>query len=127
IVVRGRRDPIRVWAIVVSAAYFYLNAALVDWEGGWSLGPRYLSLIYPLLTYLLVDAYGRLASESWRKVWQQLLVLTVTWSVLLHLASMITWSMPPPLNFVSFPALQISAYLIFRGVFARNLLALLGL
>src|SRR5207248_10705522 len=105
-IARGKRDPVRVWAVVVCGAYFYLNAALVDWEGGWSLGPRYLTLIYPLLTWLLVDWY-EVASEPWRKVWQPLLILTVTWSVLLHLASMTTWSMPPPLKFLSFPTLQI--------------------
>ena len=123
----GKRDPVRRWAIAVCGAYFYLNAALADWEGGWSLGPRYLTLIYPLLTYLLVDWYERVASERWRKVWEPLLMLSVTWSVLLHLASMTTWSMPPPLKFLSFPALQISAFLIFHGAYAPNLLVWIGL
>jgi len=123
----GKRDPVRVWAVAVCGAYFYLNAALADWEGGWSLGPRYLTLIYPLLTYLLVDWYEHIASKPWRKAWQPLLILTVTWSVLLHLASMTTWSMPPPLRFLSFPALQISAYLIFHGVFGPNWLVWIGL
>lgn len=126
-VASGKRDAIRLWAVVVTAAYFCLNASLVDWEGGWSLGPRYLSLIYPLLTWLLVDWYEDIASATWKKIWQPLLVLTVTWSVLLHLASMTTWSMPPPLKFLPFPALQISAYLIFHRVFARDFLVGIGL
>lgn len=123
---KGNRDPIRIWAVAMCAAYFYLNAALVDWEGGWSLGPRYLTLIYALLTYLLVDWYEHIAGEASRRVWQPLLVVGVTWSVLLHLASMTTWSMPPPLHFLPFPALQISAYLILRGVFAPNVLGSIG-
>jgi len=124
---RGRRDPFRLWATAMCAVYFYLNAALVDWEGGWSLGPRYLTLVCPLLTYLLVDWYENGAAEPWRRFLQPLLLLTVTWSVLLHLASMLTWSLPPHWKFLRFPALELSAYLIFRGAFAPNLFVWSGL
>jgi len=115
---RNRRDPLRVWAIAMCAAYFYLNSTLPDWEGGWSLGPRYLTLLYPLLAYLLVAWLD----ERPKKFGLPLLVAGVTWSVLLHLAAMLTWSMPPHWSFLSFPVLQLSAYLIFRGAFAPNLL-----
>ena len=126
-IARGKRDPIRIWAIAMCAAYFYLNAALVDWDGGWSLGPRYLTLIHPLLAYLLVDWFENSASERSRKVLRPLLLLTVTWSVLIYLASMTTWSMPPHWRMLSFPALQLSAYLIFHGAFGPNLFAWIGL
>jgi hypothetical protein len=56
-----------------------------------------------------------------------LLVVAVTWSVLLHLAAMLTWSLPPNWSLLPFPVLQLSAYLIFHGAFAPNLLAWSGL
>jgi hypothetical protein len=124
--VRGRRDPLRLWAVAMCAVYFFLNCTLPDWVGGWSLGPRYLTLIYVLLAYLLVDWFES-ATERTRKYLQPLLLLGVTWSVLLHLAVMLTWSMPPHWPFLSFPVLQLSGYLIFRGAFAPNLLAWGGL
>ena len=114
----ANRDPLRVWIVAMCAAYFYLNSTLPDWVGGWSLGPRYLTLIYPLLGYLMVDW---LEKTPLQKYLLPLLVLSVTWSVLLHLAAMLTWSMPPHWDLLTFPVLQLSAYLIFRGAFAPNL------
>jgi hypothetical protein len=123
----GKRDPVRLWAIAMCVAYFYLNSTLPDWMGGWSLGPRYLTLLYPLLAYLLVDWLECAAPPGpSRKVLQPLLLLGVTWSVLLHLAAMLTWSMPPHWNFLFFPVLELSAYLILRGAFAPNLLVWSG-
>lgn len=119
LVARAKRDPLRIWAIAMCIAYFYLNCTLADWEGGWSLGPRYLTLVYPLLAYFLADWV-----ES--RLTQALLVLGVTWAVLLHLAAMLTWSMPPHWKFLSFPVLELSSYLIFRGAFGPNLLAWIG-
>jgi hypothetical protein len=121
----GKRDPVRLWAVAMCVGYFYLNSTLTDWVGGWSLGPRYLTLIYPLLAYLLVDWLECLSPPS-RKVLLPLLLLGVTWSVLLHLAAMLTWSMPPHWNFLFFPVLELPAYLIFRGAFAPNLFAWSG-
>ncbi len=126
-IARGKRDPLRLWAIATCAAYFYVNSTLPDWEGGWSLGPRYLTLLYPLLAYLLVDWLESAVAKPSRKYLQPLLLLTTSWSVLLHLATMLTWSLPPQWKFLSFPALELSAYLIFRGAFAPNLLAWSGL
>jgi len=125
-IARGKRDPLRLWAMAMCAAYFYLNSTLADWAGGWSLGPRYLTLLYPLLAYLLVDWLESAATEPSRKYLQPLLLVGVTWSVLLHLAAMLTWSMPPHWTFLSFPDLELSAYLIFRGAFAPNLLVWSG-
>ena len=122
----GKRDPVRLWAIAMCVAYFYLNSTLTDWVGGWSLGPRYLTLLYPLLAYLLVDWLECVVPGPWRRYLQPLLLLGVTWSVLLHLAAMLTWSMPPHWNFLFFPVLELSAYLILRGAFAPNLLAWSG-
>ena len=114
-----KRDPLRIWSLAMCVAYFDLNSTLADWEGGWTLGPRYLTLLYPLLAYLMVDWLEGKSLES-------LLVLGVTWAVLLHLAAMLTWSMPPHWKFLSFPALQLSSYLIFRGAFGPNVLVWIG-
>jgi len=111
----GRRDPVRLWAVAMCVAYFYLNSTLTDWVGGWSLGPRYLTLIYPLLSYLMVDWLECASPGPSRKVLPPLLLLGVTWSVLLHLAAMLTWSMPPHWNFLFFPVLELPAYLVFHG------------
>ena len=116
---RRKRDAIRIWAIAVCLAYFYLNCTLPDWEGGWALGPRYLTLIYPLLAWFVIDGGVKPAATP-------LLIVAVTWSVLLHMAAMLTWSMPPHWRFLSFPDLELSAYLLFRGVFGPNLLVWIG-
>ncbi len=113
---RRRSDALEVWAAVACILYLWMNVSLVDWQGGWTLGPRYLTIIYPLLVFLLV----RWMDE--RRQWP--LVLLVTWSVLLHLASMLTWSLPPFAPFLPFPALQLSAFLLRHGVFAPTLLGI---
>lgn len=124
---RSRRDPLRLWIVAMCAAYFFVNCTLPDWIGGWSLGPRYLTLIYVLLAYLLVSWFERDAAAKTRQYLQPLLLLGITWSVLLHLSAMLTWSMPPHWDFLTFPVLELSGYLIFRGAFAPNLLAWSGL
>ena len=39
----------------IAAAYLLLNAGLVDWHGGWAMGPRYL---IPAIPFLAVGAMG---------------------------------------------------------------------
>ena len=48
-----RAEAITCGAIVL--AYLLLNAGLVDWHGGWAMGPRYL---IPAIPYLAVGAMG---------------------------------------------------------------------
>ena len=48
-----RAEAITCGAIVV--AYLLLNAGLVDWHGGWAMGPRYL---IPAIPFLAVGAMG---------------------------------------------------------------------
>ncbi|PYQ45554.1 MAG: hypothetical protein DMF77_03845, partial [Acidobacteria bacterium] len=50
-----RPEAITCGAIVL--AYLLLNAGLVDWHGGWAMGPRYL---IPAIPFLAVGAMGLL-------------------------------------------------------------------
>ncbi len=105
--------------------YFWLNASLVDWQGGWSLGPRYLIPIYPFALLLILRGAERL-EEPTRRRWQLFAAAAVTWACLLHLASVGTW-MHPPLEGLRFPAVEISTHLLSLGLTAENAGLSLGL
>jgi hypothetical protein len=51
---RGRRAEVGVCAAIV-VLFLWLNASLVDWQGGWAIGPRYL---IPAIPFLVVLAAG---------------------------------------------------------------------
>jgi hypothetical protein len=51
---RGRRTAALV-CVVISTLFVWLNGSLVDWEGGWAMGPRYL---IPTILFLAVLAVG---------------------------------------------------------------------
>ncbi len=51
---RARRAEAAV-CIAIALLFLWLNASLVDWEGGWAMGPRYL---IPAIPYLVVLAAG---------------------------------------------------------------------
>ena len=38
----------------IAALFLWLNSSLVDWQGGWALGPRYLIPAIPFLSVLVV-------------------------------------------------------------------------
>ena len=44
--------------------FVWLNASLVDWQGGWGMGPRYL---IPAIPFLAIAAAGVAAGLRWRK------------------------------------------------------------
>jgi hypothetical protein len=50
----GRRAEVGVCAAVI-VLFLWLNASLVDWQGGWAMGPRYL---IPAIPFLVVLAAG---------------------------------------------------------------------
>ena len=77
--------------------------------------------------FLLVDWFEHRVSERWRAPLQIALAATVTWSVLLHVVAMLTWPNPPVSTLLTFPALEVPAFLVFRRAFAANLFAALGL
>jgi hypothetical protein len=57
-VIMARRPRLRAEAAVcisVALLFVWLNASLVDWQGGWAVGPRYL---IPALPFLAVLAAG---------------------------------------------------------------------
>ena len=51
---RGFRGEAALFA-VVPVLFVWMNASLVDWEGGWTVGPRYL---IPAIPFLAVGAAG---------------------------------------------------------------------
>jgi hypothetical protein len=48
-------------AATTFAAYLLMNAGLVDWHGGWAMGPRYL---IPAIPFLAVGAMGFIPAAS---------------------------------------------------------------
>lgn len=105
-------------------AYFWLNASLIDWPGGWTLGPRYLIPIYPLALTLILRAAANESAEVRRRY----LVFgagAVTWSGLFHLAGAGSWlHTPEPMRF---PVPEIATYLFVRGLAQPNVGLDLGL
>lgn len=114
-----------VLAGAAALAYFWLNASLIDWQGGWSLGPRYLMPLFPFATLLVLRGAAR-ESAARRRRYLLFAVAAVTWSGLLHLAGAGTWLHPPhaPLRFAT---AEMAAYMLAHGVAGQNLGLLLGL
>jgi hypothetical protein len=59
-----RVRPEAIVAIAISLLFFWLNISLVDWQGGWAMGPRYL---VPALPFLAVAAAG--VALAWPERW----------------------------------------------------------
>jgi hypothetical protein len=55
---RGRRTEVFV-CIAIAVLFVWLNSSLVDWQGGWALGPRYLIPAIPFLSVLAVGVVPR--------------------------------------------------------------------
>ncbi|MEZ4368801.1 MAG: hypothetical protein R2939_21360, partial [Kofleriaceae bacterium] len=54
----GRRAE-TVAAAAIFVLFVWLNASLVDWQGGWAMGPRYLVPAIPFLVVLVVGLVAR--------------------------------------------------------------------
>jgi hypothetical protein len=54
----GRRTE-AVVCVVIAASFVWLNSSLVDWQGGWAMGPRYLIPALPFLSVLVVGVVPR--------------------------------------------------------------------
>jgi hypothetical protein len=83
-VLMARRARLRAEAavcIAVALLFVWLNASLVDWQGGWAMGPRYL---IPALPFLAVLAAG---VALWSPAHRGLRVGAV-----LGLAALVGWS-----------------------------------
>ena len=51
-----RTAPEVIVCAVVAVLYIWLNVSLVDWQGGWALGPRYLIPALPFMAILCAGA-----------------------------------------------------------------------
>jgi hypothetical protein len=60
---RGRRTEGLV-CVIISTLFVWLNSSLVDWQGGWAMGPRYLIPAIPFLTVLVVGVVPRSCLRS---------------------------------------------------------------
>lgn len=80
-----RRPEVLVCA-TVAILYVWLNASLVDWQGGWAMGSRYL---VPAIPFIAILAAGVLTKTPRRRVlgWARAGVITllVAWSAALML------------------------------------------
>src|SRR6185295_3499168 len=61
--------------------HLLLNASFHYWEGGWSMGPRYLSAMLPFAS-LAFGAVWMRATPVWRWILMGVLVLSIVISVL---------------------------------------------
>jgi len=52
---RRRFRPEAIACSIIALLYVYLNVSLVDWVGGWAMGPRYL---VPAIPFMVVAAAG---------------------------------------------------------------------
>ena len=84
-----RRRASRPEGLVCAAIFLlflWVNASLIDWEGGWTLGPRYL---IPTLPFLAICAAGALQprpkADVWTRLRSVLVFLAMAVSVLLML------------------------------------------
>ncbi len=113
----GRRpEAVALAGSVVALLAF--NAALVDWQGGWSLGPRYLALALPALAWL-IEHDDRASCGAW-------LAAAAGWSVLLHVVAVATFPLAPFGPELRFPALELAVFLLGRDLVAWNWAFLLG-
>ncbi|MBI1878319.1 MAG: hypothetical protein HYR94_08860, partial [Chloroflexi bacterium] len=112
------------WAVCLWAflSFFLFNGSSVMWEGGFSIGPRYLA---PMLPFLVMGL-GAFAARWGKTLWARgLTLLLAVWSILVIWAETIggqnypDWTLVPLINY-SLPKLM-------AGDIARNLGMALGL
>ncbi|WP_428269591.1 hypothetical protein [Haliangium sp.] len=85
LVVLFRRARFRAEAgvcLAVVLLFLWLNASLVDWQGGWAMGPRYL---VPAIPFLAIGAAG-VALLPVRRMWQKLAATAVGGALVIYSA-----------------------------------------
>jgi hypothetical protein len=60
---RGRRAEALVCVVIITL-FVWLNSSLIDWRGGWAMGPRYLIPTIPFLAVLVVGVVPRSCLRS---------------------------------------------------------------
>jgi hypothetical protein len=80
---RKSLHPIYALSAVVTVAYWIMFGTLPWWGGGFSVGPRYFTLVLPLMTVLLVPGLRRVAGlRGWaRPVVRGLVAGAMVWSL----------------------------------------------
>lgn len=124
VVVAFRAVRSRVWQndifiLGVPLAYLFATSSLPDWQGGWSLGCRYLT---PAMPFIAIAA-ARVFEEGKGRLW---LTAASVWAIVLHILAMATWSMPPYDGGFRFPALELPWFLAMHGAFAPTFALVLG-
>jgi hypothetical protein len=103
------------------ALLLFFVSSLPDWQGGWGVGPRYLTLAAPFLVWALARWQALLPL---RLAW--LAAVAAGWGMALHLLAVATFPLAPFGGALRFPALEVASWLAERGLVAWNLGWLLG-
>ncbi len=68
-------------AVFIIVFVFWLNTSLVDWQGGWAMGPRYL---IPAIPFLVILASGLFAKGAIANHWVRNLAAALVLALGLH-------------------------------------------
>lgn len=118
---RALRAELMVLALA-PLAFLLFNGSSVMWQGGFSIGPRYL---VPALPFLALVAGLGLAATWSQRVWRPLIIATVTWSFLVVWALTLGGQSFP--DYSANPLLDYSLPRLLGGDIARNAGMVLGL
>jgi len=120
LVLRARRSALEAGLLGGGAlALILFIAGYPNWHGGWTVGPRYLVAVVPLLGLLVADA---VASGHRLRLWAPGLALT---GIVLHAIATATWPYLPQL--VANPLFDIAWPLLRAGELVPSVTTLLGL
>ena len=65
LILRRATRPEGIVAAAIAALFVWLNISLVDWQGGWAMGPRYLIPAIPFLAIAAAGVISLLCKGGW--------------------------------------------------------------